>query len=67
MDLYTKETRENPSFSMIKNVFDYIDIRKDGKIDFKEWCKTFAYQEVINSLSLSPNWKNIQINLRLRV
>lgn len=30
-----------PPFSIIKDMFDEIDIRKDGEIDLKEWNQTF--------------------------
>lgn len=45
-ELYTKETRAVPNFSIIKNAFEYIDLRKDGIIDLNEWSKSFALAEV---------------------
>jgi len=30
-----------PSYPIIKDLFDHIDIKKDGIIDFTEWSKTF--------------------------
>lgn len=45
--------QEVPPFSIIKDLFDEIDIRKDGEIDFKEWTQTFVgVQEGDKKLSL---------------
>lgn len=30
-----------PAYSIIKDIFDYIDIRKDGKIDINEFIESF--------------------------
>ena len=30
-----------PEFSVLKDMFDAIDIGKDGLIDYKEWTSTF--------------------------
>lgn len=45
-DLYQRETRPAPNFNLIKNAYDYIDLRKDGVIDINEWQKTFSITEV---------------------
>lgn len=34
-------SEEMPPFSIVKDMFDEIDIRKDGEIDLKEWNQTF--------------------------
>ena len=31
-----------PNFTLIKNAFDTIDLRKDGMIDINEWCKVLG-------------------------
>ena len=41
-DLYTKNEQEILNFALIKNTFDYIDLRKDGIIDYNEWNKAFS-------------------------
>ena len=41
-ELYTKENRPVPNFAMMKNCFDYIDLRKDGLIDLVEWSNVFG-------------------------
>ena len=43
IDLYKRENRSYPAptYSFIKSMFDYIDIRKDSLIDIKEWNKVF--------------------------
>ena len=42
-ELYKLEnTQSPPPHITLKNVFDYIDIRKDGIIDMNEWLKTFG-------------------------
>lgn len=32
---------EVPAFSAIKDLFDFIDMKKDGVIDVNEWTQTF--------------------------
>ena len=46
----------NPTaYPVIKDLFDSIDIRKDGEIDFKEWSQTFGLvTEGNNSLTIKP-------------
>ena len=34
-----------PGFSIIKDIFDFIDIRRDGIIDINEWMQTFKSVE----------------------
>ena len=41
-ELYTKENRPVPNFAMMKNCFDYLDLRKDGLIDLIEWSNVFG-------------------------
>ena len=41
-DCSKREEREMPNFTLIKNSFDAIDLRKDGIIDRIEWCRAFA-------------------------
>lgn len=31
-----------PAYPVVKDLFDQIDVRKDGKIDNKEWISTFG-------------------------
>jgi hypothetical protein len=40
--MYNREEAKLPNFTLIKNSFDEIDLRKDGVIDMNEWCKAFA-------------------------
>jgi hypothetical protein len=52
-----------PAYPVIKDLFDAIDIRKDGIIDLSEWQQTFGVvQEGNNKLSIKPNplamWEN---------
>ena len=44
IDIYKREDRTlpPPPYSVIKSMFDFIDIRKDGIIDLNEWNKTFC-------------------------
>ena len=42
IDMYNREEKKLPNFTLIKNSFDTIDLRKDGIIDMREWCKAFA-------------------------
>ena len=41
-ELYSKENRPIPNFAMLKNCYDYIDLRKDGVIDLVEWSNVFG-------------------------
>ena len=44
IDLYKRDGRSYPlpPYSILKAMYDYIDIRKDGIIDMNEWSKTFG-------------------------
>jgi hypothetical protein len=35
-----------PSFNIVKDLFDYIDMRKDGVLDIHEWMQSFRKLEV---------------------
>ena len=50
-DMYSKSEIKIPSFTLIKNAFDEIDLRKDGIIDINEWTKAFGNYNG----SLDPN------------
>ena len=41
-DMYAKEEIKVPSFTLVKNAFDGIDLRKDGIKDLNEWGKAFG-------------------------
>jgi hypothetical protein len=40
-----------PAFSIIQDLFDFIDIKKDGYIDLNEWVQTFNNIQVRTSPS----------------
>ena len=42
IDLYKRNEQDIPNFTLIKNTFDTIDLRKDGIIDYNEWSKSFS-------------------------
>ena len=44
-DLYKREKKQPPSYAVLKYVYDYIDIRKDGIIDINEWNQIFSGAE----------------------
>lgn len=44
--LFQLAREETPSFPLIKDMFDFIDIRKDGIIDMNEWMQSFRIIEV---------------------
>jgi len=52
-DLYLRENRPVPNYNIMKYIYDYIDIRKDGIIDLNEWNKIFAQSE--GSLDIKAN------------
>jgi Ca2+-binding EF-hand superfamily protein len=41
-ELYKREDRPMPNFALLKNTYDYIDLRKDGMIDMVEWTNAFG-------------------------
>jgi hypothetical protein len=52
-----------PSYPVIKDLFDTIDIRKDGIIDLSEWQQTFGFVAEGNTkLTIKPSplslWEN---------
>ena len=44
-ELYYKERVPVPNYPVLKYVYDYVDVRKDGVIDLNEWNKVFAITE----------------------
>ena len=44
-ELYYKERVPAPNYAVMKYVYDYVDVRKDGVIDLNEWSKVFAITE----------------------
>jgi hypothetical protein len=54
-DLFERESKPAPNFALLRNAYDYIDLRKDGIIDFNEWLKAFSMTEV-NSFFYFPNF-----------
>ena len=73
IDLYTRNEQEIPNFTLIKNTFDAIDLRKDGIIDFNEWSKSFStvngkldleYEKYSNDINELKNIKNYKNELR---
>ena len=73
-DLYTKNEQEIPNFALIKNTFDYIDLRKNGIIDYNEWNKAFsmvngkldlAYEKLTNDVKQLNYIKNYKNELRM--
>ena len=74
IDLYTKNEQEVPKYALIKNTFDYIDLRKDGIIDYSEWNKAFsmvngkldlAYEKFASNVKELNYIKNFQNQIRL--
>ena len=41
-ELYKREDRPMPNFALLKNTYDYIDLKKDGMIDMVEWTNAFG-------------------------
>jgi len=46
MFIYNLSGEEQPAFSIIRDLFDFIDVKKDGVIDKDEWCQTFSHLPV---------------------
>ena len=58
-DIYSREQRPVPNYNIMKYVYDYIDVRKDGVIDLNEWNKIFAQSE--GSLDIPANKDQLKI------
>ena len=41
-ELYKREEKPMPNFALLKNTYDFIDLRKDGLIDMVEWTNAFG-------------------------
>ena len=39
--LYQLSNKELPSYTILRDLFDFIDIRKDNIIDIHEWMSAF--------------------------
>lgn len=46
MELCELAQAPSPPYSVVKDIFAYIDIKQDGAIDLDEWIQTFSKQEV---------------------
>ena len=56
IELYTKEKKPIPNCVILKNCYDYIDLRKDGVIDLVEWCNIFS--KITGKLDLLKGLEN---------
>jgi hypothetical protein len=48
--LFQLSREDPPSFAIIKDLFDFIDLRRDGIIDMNEWMQSFRLIEVFSFL-----------------
>jgi hypothetical protein len=44
--MYEKDTKPAPNFTLLRSVYDYLDVRKDGVLDINEWLKMMSTVEV---------------------
>ena len=58
-DIYKREVKKVPNYPMMKYLYDFIDIRKDGIIDINEWNKVFAISE--GSLDIKASKEKLKI------
>ena len=58
-DMYKREGRQLPNYNLMKYIYDFIDVRKDGVIDLNEWNKVFAQSE--GTLDLKANKNQMKI------
>ena len=70
IDLYSRNEQEIPNFALIKNIFDTIDLGKDGIIDYTEWSKSFsiikldlAFEKYSNDINELKNINNYRKEL----
>lgn len=45
--MFKLNRKELPSFNIIKDLFDFIDLKKDGTLDIHEWMAAFRAVKVI--------------------
>eukprot|EP01017_Pseudomicrothorax_dubius_P017796 TRINITY_DN19954_c0_g1_i2.p1 TRINITY_DN19954_c0_g1~~TRINITY_DN19954_c0_g1_i2.p1 ORF type:complete len:182 (-),score=56.51 TRINITY_DN19954_c0_g1_i2:519-1064(-) len=46
---------DQPSYAIIKDLFELIDLKRDGKIDLNEWLATFKEVEAATGPKKKPN------------
>ena len=70
--IYERKHEEIPGFSVLKELFRYIDTRKDGYLDIIEWLNVFKREFAGNSLEnshlmeeiskiIGKNWRMLQL------
>lgn len=57
--LYTASGEALPAFSVLKDLFDSVDSRKDGYLDIKEWLSAFKQEIDQNSWEFSRSFDEI--------
>ncbi|MCQ2816250.1 MAG: HU domain-containing protein [archaeon] len=57
IDMYTRDLRQPPNFTLMKSAYDALDLRKDGIIDLNEWIR--ALGSFNGSLDVGANGVNI--------
>ena len=56
--IYSQEKKKDlPNFTLLKNSFDYLDLRKDGEIDMNEWLRSFG--NISSNLDINENKNKI--------
>lgn len=56
MEMYRRDQMKPPSFTLLKNAYDTLDLRKDGLIDMNEWMRGFGSYN--GSLDYAPKTEN---------
>jgi hypothetical protein len=45
--LYKAAFKEPPTYQVMKDIYDSIDVRRDGRIDYNEWRSAFRIQTAV--------------------
>ena len=66
IEMYKRESKQIPNYTILKSTFDFIDMKKNGFIDINEWNNTFGNVsgklDSINNYTNLNNKKKYQIN-----
>lgn len=46
-EMYQMDTEKLEDFTVLRSCFDFIDLRKDNKIDLNEWISAMSNSEVV--------------------
>lgn len=63
-DLYQKTNEPLPTYDILRDLFQFIDLRKDGILDIHEWMQTFRGLEEKTTFYSSPKENDTKSEVR---